>query len=443
MKSEGRAVARLREWREWIVRLGGTFSRRRTDGDLEEELRLHVELAAEDERRRAESIDGARRRALVRHGTVTQSLDALRDQRGLPWLDDLARDARHGLRGLRRNPTFAAVTLATLAIGIGANTAIFTVVNSVLLRPLAYPSPEDLVAVWHTAPGASGMSNLSGDLRLSPSMYFTYAEQNGTFQSFGVWFAGSATVTGVADPEQVRSVAVSDGTLQALGVQPLMGRWLSPADQAPGAPRTVVLGYGYWLRRFGGDRSIVGRGITIESRDREIVGVMPEGFRIVNAEPDIVVPIGFDRSRVTLPGFGFQAVARLKPGVTMADASADVARMVPIWMTSWPAARGVNPRVYESWRIAPALRPLEQDVVGNVGKALWVLMGTIGIVMLIACANVASLLLVRAESRQQELAVRAALGAGRGHAQRDVGAGHVRRARGGRAGFRAARSLHA
>jgi len=417
MAPERRPTATLREW---IIRCWGTLSSRRRDAELEQELRLHLELAAEDERRRARSSDGAARAAVIRHGAVTQTMDTLRDQRGLPWLDDLARDLRHGLRGLRRSPMFATVVLLTLAIGIGANTAVFSVVHSVLLKPLAYPNAEELVAVWHTAPGASGMSNLSGDLRLSPSMYFTYAEQNRTFQNIGVWFAGSATVTAIAEPEQVRSVAVSYGTLQALGVQPMLGRWLSQADQVPGAPRTVMLGYGYWLRRFGADRSVIGRGITVESRPREIVGVMPEGFRLVNADPELITPLGLDRSRVTLPGFGLQTVAKLKPGVTIEEASADVARMVPIWMSSWPAARGVNPRVYESWRITPALRPLEQDVVGNVTNALWVLMGTIGIVMLIACANVASLLLVRAEGRQQELAVRAALGAGRGRIVRGL-----------------------
>ena len=172
-----------------------------------------------------------------------------------------------------------------------------------------------------------------------------------------------------------------------------------------------MLGYGYWQRRFGGDRSVIGRSITVESRPREIVGVMPQGFRIVTADPDLIVPGPLERSRLILAGFGYEAVARLKPGVTIAEANADIARMVPIWMNSWPTLTGVDPRVYESWRITPALRPLKQDVVGNVGNVLWVVMGTIGIVMLIACANVANLLLVRAEARQQELAVRAALGA--------------------------------
>ena len=411
MRSDKRPIAALREW---IVRLWGSVSGRRPDAELEQELRMHLELAAEDEGRRAGSSDGASRAAVIRHGAVSQTMDTLRDQRGLPWVDDLTRDLRHGVRTLRRTPTFTTVVLLTLAIGIGANTAVFTVVNSVLLKPLPYPHPDRLVALWHTAPGASGMSNLTGDLRLSPSMYFTYAEHNRTFEHIGVWFAGSSTVTGIAEPEQVRTLLTSDGTLPALGVQPMLGRWLSQADQVPKAPSVVMLGHGYWLRRFGGDRTVVGRSITVESRAREIVGVMPEGFRVVNIEPDLIVPFGIDRSRLTLPGFGLQAVARLKPGVTIAEASADVARMVPIWMTSWPAAPSVNPRVYESWRITPALRPLEQDVVGNVTNALWVLMGTIGIVMVVACANVASLLIVRTEGRQQELAVRAALGAGRG-----------------------------
>ena len=191
---------------------------------------------------RPKTPDGARtdvgaRAALLRHGATAQTMDALRDQRGLPWLDDLTRDLRHGVRTLGRTPTFTAVVLLTLAIGIGANTAVFSVVNSVLLRPLPYPQPERLVAVWQTAPGAAGMSNLSGDLRLSPSMYFTYAEHNRTFEHIGVWFAGSATVTGIAEPEQVRSLLTSDGMLPALGVQPMLGRWLSPGRPGPGRRR--------------------------------------------------------------------------------------------------------------------------------------------------------------------------------------------------------------
>ena len=313
---------------------------------------------------------------------------------------------------MRRTPGFAAVVIITLAIGIGANTAVFSILNGILLKPLAYPDPDRLVAVWQSAPGAEGLAAVSGDLRLSPSMYYTYAEQNRTFEHLGVWYTTTATVTGTAEPEEVRGVFVSDGVLEALGVQPVRGRWLSHADQAPIGPATVMLSEGFWQRRFGADPQIVGRTILVDSQPSEVVGIMPKGFRVADTDGDLIVPIRFDRSRVKLPGFGFQGIARLKPGVTIAAANADIARLVPIWMTSWPAAEGVNPRIYEGWRIAPALRPLKQDVVGNVGKALWIVMGTLGIVMLIACANVATLMLVRADGRQQELAIRAALGAG-------------------------------
>ena len=152
----------------------------------------------------------------------------------------------------------------------------------------------------------------------------------------------------------------------------------------------------------------------------EIVGVMPAGFRVLDTDADLILPLRFDRSTLMLPGFGFQGIARLKPGVTMPDADADIGRMVPIWMNSWPAAKGVNPRVYEAFRITPALRSLHAEVVGNVGDVLWIVMATIGIVLLVACANVATLLLVRAEGRQQELAVRASLGAGRGRIVRGL-----------------------
>jgi putative ABC transport system permease protein len=395
--------------REWLIRLWGTFRPRRSDADLEQELRAHLELAAE-----AQGCDAAAaaRPAILRAGAVAPSMEAMRDQRGLRWLEEVARDVRHASRALRRTPAFSVIVILTLAIGIAANITVFSVVNGVLLKPLPYPNPDELVAVWQSAPGAEGLAAVSGGLRLSASMYFTYSEQNRAFAHLGAWYVASATVTGTSDPEEVRAAFVSDGVLQALGVQPLGGRWLSAADQVPGGPRTVIVSEGYLQRRFGAGARIVGQTMLVDSQPYEIVGVMPRGFRIVDADADLILPIRFDRSRAKLPGFGFQGVARLKPGVSLAEANADLARMVPIWMSSWPAASGVDPRVYENWRIAPALRPLVQDIVGNVGKALWVVMGTLGIVLMIACANVATLILVRAEGRQQELAIRAALGAG-------------------------------
>jgi predicted permease len=400
-------------FREWLVRLWAMVRAGRRDDDLEQELRAHLELAAEAQRGHAAGGDEQTGRAGLRWGTTTSAMDALRDQRGVPWLDDLSRDMRYQLRILRRNPTFAAVVLLTLALGIGATTSTFSLVNSVLLEPLPYPDPNELVAVWHSAPGAPGLADVSGDLRLSASMYFTYAEHNRVFEHFGVWTMGTASVTGAGEPEQVSSLIVTDGTLQALRVQPALGRWLTANDQAPGASPVVMLGYGYWQRRFGGDPSIVGRSIIVNARSSEIVGVMPRGFRMLDADTDLIGPLAFNRNRVLLPGFAYEAIARLKPGVTIAEANADIARLIPVWMKSWPAAPGVDSRVYENWRMAPAIRPLKDDVVGNVASVLWILMGTVGIVLLVVCANVANLLLVRAEVRHHELAVRAALGAGR------------------------------
>ncbi len=325
---------------------------------------------------------------------------------------ELLQDVRYGIRQLRKTPELTATAILTLALGIGANTAIFSVVNSVLLRPLHYPQAEELVALHQIAPGAAGLGDFETGLLLSPSMYVTYAEHNRTFQSLGVWIGDTANVTGLAEPEQVRTVLVSDGVLQALNVPPAVGRWLLPTDQVPRGPQRVMLSYGYWRRRFGGSQTVVGRNIMLDSQPREIVGVMPEGFQFVDADFDVIVPSAFDRSGLILAGFGYHGIARLKPGKTIADANADIAGMLPIWMDSWSNGPGTNPHIYETWKIMPMIRPLKQEVIGNIGEVLWVVMGTIGVVMLIACANVTNLLLVRVEARQQELAVRAALGAG-------------------------------
>jgi predicted permease len=303
---------------------------------------------------------------------------------------------------------FTAITLITLAIGIGANTAVFSVVNGVLIKPLPYPEAEELIGVWHTAPGV-GIE----EANISPSMFFTYRDANRTFRDFGIWSSGAVTVTGLSEPEQIRSVWVTDGVLQALGVQPSLGRWFSRDDDTPGTPETIMLTHGYWQRRLGGDRSVIGRALTVDSTPRTIIGVMPEGFSFLNiTNADVILPQRFDRARLHLGNFSYQGVARLRPGVTLDQANADIGRMLPLWMNGWPAPLGGDRKVFESARIAPMPRPLKRDVVGDIGDVLWVLMGTIGVVLLIACANVANLLLVRVESRQQELAMRTALGAG-------------------------------
>jgi predicted permease len=321
------------------------------------------------------------------------------------------------LRRFTRAPMFSAIALITLAIGIGANTAVFSVVNGVLIKPLPYPDSEQLIGLWHSAPGV-GFNN--GTLNLSPAMYFTYRDEGRAFQEMGLWSSGGASVTGLSEPEQVRTLFVTFGTLQALGVPPALGRWFSREDDTPGTPDTVLLSHGYWQRRFGGDPAIAGRTITIDARPRTVIGVMPASFSFLDVDADLILPQRFDRGRLFLGNFSYQGIARLKAGMTVEQANADVARMLPIWLNAWPAPVGLDRKLFESARIAPALRPLKQDVVGNVTDVLWVLMGTIGVVLLIACANVANLLLVRVEGRQQELATRRALGAGTWRVAREL-----------------------
>jgi putative ABC transport system permease protein len=401
----------------WIKRI---FSRKRIYDDLSDEIREHIEEKIEELVEGGMSRNEATAAARRAFGNVTLTEEDSRNVWRWPPVEELLADVRYGLRALRHNPMFTAVALLTIAIGIGANTAVFSVVNSVLLKPLNYPSAEQLVSLHQIAPGAPGLADFENGLHLSPSMYFTYAEHNRAFQALGVWDRGTASVTGVAEPEQVRTVEVSDGVLQALDVPPAVGRWLSEADQVPRGPQRVMLSYGYWQRRFGGDRAVVGRNITVDARPREVVGVMPKGFRLVDTEFDVIVPLAFDRGKLILAGFGYDGIARVKPGVTIAEADADLTRMLTIWMDSWTNGPGSNPHFYETWKITPMIRPLKREVIGNVSDVLWVVMGTIGLVMLIACANVTNLLLVKIEARQQELAVRAALGASWGRMVRGL-----------------------
>ena len=316
---------------------------------------------------------------------------------------------RQVMRRLGRAPLFTAVTLITLAVGVGANTVIFSVVEGVLLKPLPYPHAEQLIGVWHTAPGI-GMK----DLNMAPSIYFIDREQSTTFQDIGVYDGDSLSVTGAGEPEHVAGLDVSDGTLPILGVVPALGRLFTREDDSPGKPETVLLSYAYWRRKFGGDSSVIGRSITVDGKPRMIIGVLPQGFQFLDDPDDLALflPFQWDRSKTKLGNFSYEALARLKPGVTMAQASADMARLLPVAIRSFPAPDGFSAKLFESAHITSSLRPLKQQVVGDIGNVLWVLMGSIGIVLLIACANVANLLLVRVEGRRQELSIRAALGAG-------------------------------
>jgi predicted permease len=316
---------------------------------------------------------------------------------------------RQALRRLGRAPLFTTITLITLAVGIGANTVVFSVVEGVLLKPLNYPHADELIGVWHKAPGL-GLQNLN----IGPFIYFIDREQSSTIQDIGIYRNDSLTLTGVGQPERVSALDVTDGVLPLLGVKPALGRLFTRRDDTPNAPLTVLISYAYWRQKFGGDPSVVGRQVTVDGASREIIGVLPRDFHFLNSmDASLVEPLQLDRGKTMLGHFSYMGIARLKPGVTLAQANADLNRLIPVAMRSFPAPMGFSANVFEKSQLSASPHLLKQDVIGDVGSVLWVLMGSIGIVLLVACANVANLLLVRVEGRRQELAIRTALGAGR------------------------------
>jgi putative ABC transport system permease protein len=319
------------------------------------------------------------------------------------------------VKRLIRLPMFTGLTVVTLALGIGANSAIFSVIEGVLLKPLPYPQPEQLVTVNHAAPGVN-IPNAG----IASFLYFTYREDNRTFQDIGIWNTNTSSVTGLSQPEEIPTLDVTQAILPMLGVTPLLGRVFTQTDDSPGTPETAILTYGYWQSRFGGQSSAIGRRLLLDGRPREIVGVLPASFRFLDINPSIVVPLRLNRSRTYLGGFNFAGLARLKPGVTIAQASADVTRMIPLALTRFPPFPGFSTKMFAEAKLAPLMQPLKDSLTGDISSVLWVLMGTVGMVLLIACANVANLLLVRVEGRQHELAIRAALGANRGQLAREL-----------------------
>ncbi len=276
------------------------FSRRRRYDDLavsiEEHIAEKVEELVEEGMPRAQAEQAARRA----FGNATLIEQRSREAWQWPRVESLLADLKLVFRRLGKAPGFAVTVLLTLAIGIGANTVVFSVINRVLLRPLPYPDSDQLVALWLNAPGAGGLANFSSGLQLSPSMYFTFLRHNQTLQSIGIWTNGAANITGISRPEEVQTVQVSDGVLETLDVPAVAGRWFSHADQDPRGAKTVMLSYGYWQRRFGRDPSVIGRVLEVDAQPRTIVGVMPRNFRVAD-QPFRSPPAPRPRSRSRNP----------------------------------------------------------------------------------------------------------------------------------------------
>jgi hypothetical protein len=369
-------------WRQLARGVRVLTSRRAADQDAADEVESYLEHATAALEARGISPDEARRAARLDLGNAT----AVREQiRAYGWENVVSArltDFRYATRRLRRNPGFTTLCVLTLALGIGANSAIFSVINGILLKPLPYPHPDELIDLNHTAPGVN-----FPDADPAPFLYFTYREQGRSFQSIGLYSWDFRTITGLAEPEEAQCLNVTAEVLPMLGMQPTLGRWFSEKDDAPGSPPTMVLMHGWWQARFGGDRSVLGRQIVVNGISREVIGVMPADFRLLDRDAAFLLPLQFDRNKAFLGQFDYPGIARLKPGVTIEQASADIARMIPIALHSFPPPPGLTVKVFEDVRLAPKLQYLKQNLIGDIGKTLWVLMGTLGVVLLIACAN--------------------------------------------------------
>jgi putative ABC transport system permease protein len=384
-----------------IARVRAMLTRRRLEHELDEELRSHLELSAAEHIRRGLSPEAARARARRDLGCTTHVREQWRDARGFTPLDDLLTDLRHGIRRLVARPAFAAVTLATLAIGIGANTAVFSLVHGVLLAPLPVADGERLV--WLGAVG-NGFQ-----LSVSIPNYYSWEEQNRTFETIGARRNRSFTLTGGDRPERLPGAQVLGDFFGVLGIPPLLGRTIRADETVRGAPRLAVIGHDLWQQRYDGDPGVVGEAIVLSGEAFTVVGVMPGDFRFGAAQ--VWVPMGADETRPWEErgnSSGTYAVARMRAGVTFEQAVADMERV------------GRQVQADTGWPGMPTVTPLRQVLVGDLRSSLLVLFGAVGFVLLLACVNLANLLTARADARRREFAVRASLGAGRGRLVRQL-----------------------
>ncbi|MGH7718345.1 MAG: ABC transporter permease, partial [Gemmatimonadaceae bacterium] len=396
----------MREIRAALARLAGVFTKHRADDDLRAELQSHIEMETAEYIRRGMRREEARRKAMLSAGGLTQAAEAVRDQRGLPWLESIAADFKYAVRSLRHSWAFAAIVVITLALGIGANTAIFSVVRGVLLKPLPHRDGDRLVYLRHSMDGPGGASIAFSVPEVRD--FRNGAKSLGGIAEYSSW---SSTLQGREGAENINVGLVTGNYFEIMGLSPILGRVTEPSDDGPGVPPVAVLTHDSWMKRFGGDSSIVGTQLRMDGKSVTVIGVLqPAPFfpnrveallNMVNSEHHLSAFMVEGRThRMT------EMIARLAPGASVEQARAEVAAVTTSMQLEFKEAydTGSNQRV--------TLIPFREVLGERARLTLWLLMGAAAFVMIISCANVANLTLMRGVRREHELVVRAALGAG-------------------------------
>jgi putative ABC transport system permease protein len=366
---------------------------------MEREMAFHVDSLARDYARDGLSDVDAQRAARRQFGNLTRLKERGHDERTMRGVEDVARDVRHAARGLRRSPGFSLAVILTLALGIGGNTAVFSVVDQLLLRPLPYPEGEQLVIVEES-------TSRSAHADVSPANWLDWQRESRTFRRFAAWRPWAFTLTGAGEARWVNAQQVSSEFFPLFGVAPLLGRTISAEDDRPNGPRVVVLSYRAWQDQLGGDPRAIGRTVQLNSRPYEIVGVMPAGFRFVQQDVDVWTAWQLDRNRPwreTTDGRFIHVVGRLDAGATIGTARSEIEAI----------ARRLAATYAFNKNTSVTVTPLREVLTGQVRTSVLVLFAGVGVLLAIACFNVANMLLARSASRQREIAIRASLGAGR------------------------------